>query len=135
MPAGRGLGGLAGSLLDPIQDAAARSTMRRAALSPQRAKFAFERVQFADSLRHVSDVLVEQTVDLAAVGLGRVPEPQQHPHFIERHVEIAALADEGQPICMRLRVDAVVAFGPMWGGQQRFALVKADRLYRRSTGV
>ena len=43
-----------------------------------------EVAKFADALRYVPDVFIEQFVDLTAVGVRHVPEAQQYAHLVER---------------------------------------------------
>lgn len=82
--------------IDPIQDAALGHCVRRRAARTQRLEVSFQRAQFAYARGDMADVLVEQRIDLTAVLLGCIAEPDQRANLIQRHVEIAALADEGQ---------------------------------------
>ena len=102
--------------------------MRRRALLAQASQFTFQRSQFPEALRDMADVLVEQMVDLAAIGLRRILEAQQHAYLVQGHVQAAALADEAEALGMGCRVDAVVAFGSRRRRQEALAFVEPDRL-------
>jgi len=104
-------------------------------LSAQTTQLLFERTQFPDPVRDVPDVLVKQCIDLATVRLWRILEAQEHSNFVERHVEVAALADEAKPIRVCLGVDAVVAFRSTRRREQSFALVETDGLDWRIAGL
>lgn len=54
------------------------------------------------------DMLVEQSIDLPAVLVRRVLEPQEHPNLVERHVERTAVTNERQSINVDLLVDPIV---------------------------
>ena len=49
---------------------------------------------------------------------------EQHPHFLERHVETAAVADELQALQMRALVQPEIALGARWRRKQTFTLVR-----------
>lgn len=128
MPTRRCLSWLTCGDIDALEDPAVFRCVWRSALGTQCAKLLLKAPQFLNSIRNVADVLVEQGIHLAAVLLRRVPEPQQHPNLIERHVQVSALPDETQPLDMRLRIDAVVAFGAIGSWQEFLTLVEADGL-------
>ena len=81
------------------------------------------------------DVFVEQRIDLAAIGLGRIAEREQGTHFIEAHVERAATTHEGQTLAMLGTVGAVVSGRARGRRQQADAFVIADGLDRRGSRV
>lgn len=118
------------SNIEALKDAAVRRGIGRCALSPQTVQLLFKCAQFPDPSRDVPHVLVEQCIDLATIGLRRILETQEHSNFVERHVEVAALADEAEPIRVHLGVDAVVAFGSTRRSEQTLALVEANGLDR-----
>jgi hypothetical protein len=98
----------------------------------QRLEFLLQRPQFADPLCDVADVFVEQRVDLAAILRRRLAQRDQCPDLVECHVQVAALADEGEPFQMGRQVHAVVVVCAQGWRQQAFALVETDGLDRRS---
>ena len=57
--------------------------------------------QLADAGGDMADVLVEQSVDLAAILRGRFPQCDEGTDLVERHVQVAALPDEGEPLGVR----------------------------------
>lgn len=77
----------------------------------------------------MADVLIEQIVHLAAIFMWRILEAQQHPNFVQCHIQGPAMPNEGQPVNMLAFVHAVVAActGCFW--EQAFPLVVPDRLY------
>ena len=112
---------------EPIQDAALTFGARRLTLAAQRLELQFQLLQLGNARRDVRDVLIQQRVGgRAAVARQVIPELQQLADLIERHVQRAAVADEGQPLDVRARVQAIVAAGPVRGRQQPLALVEAD---------
>ena len=110
------------------QDAALFGRLRIGAAFAKYLEVPFERPQFADSLRDVADVLVQQGVDVSAVFPGCVLEAQQHAHLVERHVEAAAVADELQTFQVLGLVHPEVALGTAGRRQQAFSFVVADGL-------
>ena len=80
---------------------------------------ALQSPQLADAVGDVPDVLVEQCVDLAAVLRGRVAHPKQHPDLGQRHVEVAAMADERQPLPVGGRIHAIVVVSALGRGDHR----------------
>lgn len=75
-----------------------RGVMDADALLAQRLELLFQLAQLADAGGDVADVLVERRVDVAALGLRRVLEVQQHADLVQRHVQRAAMPHEGQPL-------------------------------------
>ena len=69
-------------LLEFIQDAAVRGLPDTGALLAQRFQLLLQLAQLADSGGDMSDVLIEQRVDLAALGLRFVIEAQQHADLV-----------------------------------------------------
>ena len=65
--------------------------------------------QLTDARDDMTDVLVQKRIDLAALGLRRILETQQHPDLVERHVERTAMANEAEAFGMHGFIDAVVA--------------------------
>lgn len=69
------------------QNPAVACILRHHALLAQPLELLLQPPQFPDPCGDVADVFIEQGVDIPAVLAGRVLEPQQHPDFVERHVE------------------------------------------------
>ena len=86
----------------------------------------FKLAQLADPLCNMADVLIKQFIDLSAILRRGVFEPKQHPNFIQGHVQPPAMPNEGQPLCVLITVDAVIAVTAPWRRQQTFALIKPD---------
>lgn len=80
----------------------------------------------------MADVLVQEIVDFTAVLKWRIAQPQQRADLVQRHVQLAALADERQPVGMRRCVHALVAVAALRGRDQAFALVEAGGFDRRA---
>ena len=114
---------------------AQETTEALAALGAQILQLPLQRAQLADAAGDVADVLVQQGVDGAAVGVGLVAPGQQGADFAQRHVEPAPLADEGQAIDVAGVVVPVVVARARRRGQQTDALVIADGVGRRVGGV
>ncbi len=98
------------------------------ALFAQRLELLLQLAQLTDTGGDMPDVLVEQRVDLTALGLRLVFEPQQHADLVQRHVQRPAMPHEGQPLDVLGPVDAVVAFAARCLRQQALAFVVADGL-------
>jgi len=113
-----------------LQDAAVPGSLRVVTLGAQGIQLHLQPLEFFNALGHMADMLVEQGIDRAAVLLRRIPKLQQTAHFIERHVERAAMADELQPFHMLLAIHAVISLGPGGRRQQCLALVIADGFRR-----
>lgn len=75
----------------------------------QRLQLLLEVTQFTDARGDMPDVLCQQRVHLAALGLWIVLESQQHADLLQRHVQRPAMAHEGQSLEVLGSVDAVVA--------------------------
>jgi hypothetical protein len=73
-------------------------------------------------------VLVQQAVDTAAIGGRGSHHPEHDADFLERHVEVAALADKLQPIEMPCFVAVEVARRACGPRQQPLPLPVADGL-------
>src|SRR5262245_54644570 len=86
----------------------------------------FQQPQFLDAPGDVTDVLVEQGIDVPAVVRRGILEAQQDSHFVERHVQASAVADELEPLLMAGLVDPKVPLGARRFGKQALALVVAD---------
>jgi len=94
----------------------------------QRLEFCLQAAQCRQPLRDVSDMRVENCIDLVAALFGFVPEAEQMPNFLMRHVERAAVEDEFELFSLAHRVEAIVPFAASWFGKQTFPLVVTDRL-------
>jgi len=116
-----------------LQDAAISGSLRAVTLGAQGIELDLQTLEFFNALGHMADMLVQQGIDLAAVLLRCIPELQQTAHFIERHIERAAMADELQPFHMLLAIHAVISLGPGGRRQQCLTLVIADG-FRRAIG-
>ncbi len=68
------------------------------ALFAQHLQLLLQLAQLADASGDMADVLVEQRVDLAALGLRLVLEAQQHADLVQRQVQRPAMPHEGQPL-------------------------------------
>jgi hypothetical protein len=53
---------------------------------PQRPKLASQSLQFRDALFHVTDVGIQERVDLATIFVRRGAKSEQNPDFVQRHV-------------------------------------------------
>ncbi|GLZ87825.1 hypothetical protein Pres01_38760 [Metapseudomonas resinovorans] len=98
----------------------------RAALS-QFDQLRLQRLQAGNARPHVFDMLIDQFIDTGAIAGRMVPKTQQLANFFQRHVERSAVANERQPLDMRLGVEPVVPVTSIWRGEQAFALVIPDR--------
>jgi hypothetical protein len=57
------------------------------------------------------DVLIKQSIYLAAILVWRIAEPEQIPNFLQRHVQRAAVPDELKPFDVSVCIEPVVSFG------------------------
>ena len=121
-PLARGLADI--DVPQSIQDAAFGS--HSIALLPKRLEFLLECLQVTNALGHVLDVLVEDRVDGMAVLPRGILEEQKRADFIERHIERAAVPDEGEPFQVLALVKAVVSVTARRLLQQPLALIEAD---------
>jgi hypothetical protein len=76
------------------QDPTVRRLSPAAAFFAQRVKLALQALQFRDTSFHVTEVGIDESVDVATVFLRSGAELQQHPDFVQRHVEGTAMANE-----------------------------------------
>ena len=76
----------------------------------------------------MADVLVQQLVGAVAVLVRRVAKPQQGANLFQRHVERSTMANEREPLDMRLAIEPVVAVRTNRGRKQSLMLVVADGL-------
>ena len=135
MPARRHLARLPSCDIDPLQDAAVLCGIWVCALRPQGAKLFLKHPKFTNAMSDVPDVFIQQNVDFPTVILRRIPEPQQHPHLVERHVERSAMPNEAQAIHLSLCVDAVVPMRALRDRDQALPLVETDRFDGCSAGL
>jgi hypothetical protein len=91
-----------------LQDAAVARRLLHLALGAQLVQLFLQGLQLHDALGHVADVLVQQRVDFAAILLGCVAQAQQFAHFIKRHVQRTAVADELQPLHVPRAIKPVI---------------------------
>lgn len=82
----------------------------------------------------MTNVIVQQRIDLPAAFGGSVLVVQQDADLIQRHVQAAAMTDESQAVGVRVVIDAIVAFRARWRWKQVFPLVVADGFDLRSGG-
>src|SRR5690606_21810913 len=78
----------------------------------------------------MTNMVVDQIVDLTTVLTWLVPQSQELSDFIQAHVQSAAVADKQQPLQMDLVVYPVVAFGARRLRQQAFLFPIADSFHR-----
>ena len=109
-----------------VQDAAVPGVLRLPAQLPKTRKLLFQRPQFPNALGDMPDMFVQQHIDLSTVLGRRIFEVQKSLDLGERHVQAAAMPDEGQASGMGITVDAVVAPGSGGRGQQAFSFVIAN---------
>lgn len=100
------LDGLAGR--QSVQDAAVTGMLAGDTAGPELPELLLQAAQCLDALRNVTDMRVEQGVDLGAVLLRVILEMQQGPDLVECHVESATVPDELESFDMRLRIGPVV---------------------------
>lgn len=116
------------------EDPAVLGLPSQAALTAQLSQRAFQHLELPDAMSDMLDVFVEQTVHFAAIFFWCIDEVEQLSDLVERHVEHPALADEGQPLDVRILVNTIVACAAKRRRQQAFALVEAD-CFHLSSGV
>ena len=83
-------------------------------------------VQFADAVVDVRQMLSCDDVDVAAGHRRVVVEAEKAADLFQTETELAAAADEAQPVDLGGAVFPVAAGGAGWGGHQTRALVIAD---------
>ncbi len=64
------------------------------ALSAQRLELLLKQPEFSNAVCDMTNVFVQQRIDGAAIFRRGIAKPQQHADFLQRHVQIAAVADE-----------------------------------------
>ena len=57
------------------------------------------------------DVLIKQSIYLAAIFVWRIPESEQVPDLLQRHVQHTAVPDELKAFDVNVCIDSVVSFG------------------------
>jgi hypothetical protein len=57
------------------------------------------------------DVLIKQSIYLAAILVWRIPESEQVPNLLQRHVQRSAVPDELEPFDVNVCIDSVVSVG------------------------
>jgi hypothetical protein len=57
------------------------------------------------------DVFIKQSIYLAAILVRRIPESQQIPNLLQRHVQHAAVPDELKAFDVNVCIESVVSFG------------------------
>jgi len=77
-------------------------------------------------------MLVQQTIYPAAVLVWRSLEVQQNANLVERHVQTAAMTNEGHAFEMRRYVDAVIALAADGFREQSDLLIVTDRFRTRA---
>ena len=113
---------------ESLEDAALGRRAFALATVAQRLQLAAQPLQLPYAAIDLPQVLIEQVIYRGATLRRAVDEPQQQPDFIERHIERAAMPDEGEPVHVRLNVDAVVARGASERAKQLLALVETNGL-------
>ena len=76
----------------------------------QVSKLALQLSQFTNTTGNVADVLIEQFIDRTAVLRRYVLEAQQDSNFVKRHVQTAAIANEGKPLGVGVTINTEVTF-------------------------
>ena len=57
------------------------------------------------------DVLIKQSIYLAAILVWRIPESEQVPDLLQRHVQHTAVPDELKAFDVNLCIESVVSLG------------------------
>ena len=57
------------------------------------------------------DVLIKQSIYLAAILIWRVPESEQVPNLLQSHVQGTAVPDELKAFDVNVCIESVVSFG------------------------
>ena len=57
------------------------------------------------------DVLVKQSVYLTAILVWRIPESEQVPNLLQRHVQHTAVPDELKAFDVNVCIESLVSFG------------------------
>ena len=113
---------------ETLEDAAFGCCAFAPAAVAQRLQLAAQPFQLPYAPIDLSQVLIEQVSHRGATLRRAVDEPQQQPDFVERHIERAAMPDKGEPVHVRLVVDAVVARGAPERAKQLLPLVETNGL-------
>jgi hypothetical protein len=110
-----------------IEDPAVLRFLTTQAGFTQAFELLFQLAQFPDSFGHMAYVLIQKLIDLKAILSWCVLESQQDTNLIQRHVQATAMTDKGQPFCMGVTVNTVIALTATGLCQQVLALVETDR--------
>ena len=70
-----------------VQDTALSSMLHLATARPQVGQLYFQLLHGDNSIPHVGKVGVQHRIDFVAGFFWRVPEMQEAPHFVKRHVQ------------------------------------------------
>uniref|UniRef100_A0A1I8AUV2 Secreted protein n=1 Tax=Steinernema glaseri TaxID=37863 RepID=A0A1I8AUV2_9BILA len=115
-----------------LQDRALR--FLRPAMLAQLQQLPLQCHQPVDARLHVLDMLVDQRIHAFALVLRAVAQAQQAADLFQGHVQRAAVADEGQPLHVRLGIQPVVALAARRLWQEAFTLVVANGFHRAVGG-
>ena len=75
------------------------------------------------------DVFIKQSIYLAAILVWRIPESEQIPNLLQRHVQHTAVPDELKAFDVNVCIEPVISFGPHGIRQKAFPLVIANCLH------
>jgi hypothetical protein len=59
------------------------------------------------------DMLIKQCIHLAAILVWRIPESEQVPNLLQRHVQGTTVPDELKTFDVNVRIEPVVSFGTL----------------------
>lgn len=90
-----------------LQDAALGGDMPCLAARPQRDELLLQRAHGLEPRPRPRQLIVDQPVDVAAVGIRMSDEIEQPLDLGQRHIERPAVADKGQPLQVRGAISAV----------------------------
>jgi hypothetical protein len=110
------------------QDPTVGRSSPAAAFFAQRLKLALQAFQFREPLFYVTEMGIQQGVDLATVFLSPGAESQQNPDFVQRHVQGSAMANEREQLGVLLLIAPEVRSRPGGFWQQSLTLVIPNRL-------
>jgi hypothetical protein len=71
----------------------------------------------------VLDVLIKQCIHLAAILVWRIPESEEVPNLLQRHVQRTAVPNKLKAFDVNVRKEPVVSFGTSRLKQQSLPLV------------
>jgi hypothetical protein len=116
--------------VERIQDPTILYGMRPLAGCAEGSQVRQQLLELGDPPSHLSNVTIDDHVDVAAVLIGPTAKVQQCLDLVMCHVERTTVKNEGELGRVRFAIQPIVAVAPSWFGHEAGALVISNRLDR-----